>query len=301
MTANYYQESNKRAVLTLAGQQQKMPAKNCLLSAGSDLGTMHNFGRRGSSYAPAAIISQLKKMAHHDQSPFYVAAVSSYQDEMSSANFNLAQQNESTKIAAIIAEPLAKNIFHLGGGHDHILPLLLALQETYPQKKLVIINIDAHLDTRIDTWSHSGNPFRQFDQMAKKPFHLIQLGIENFANVRPNFTALTKGEMTIYPRAEILKTANFLDQLKGRHQFTGENILPVLSLDADALSANFMEGVSAVNPRGLSLEFVSEVFDFYFSLDADKKFCGIYEYNPLYDNLSCKGARVLASLIYPYL
>jgi formiminoglutamase len=107
--------------------------------------------------------------------------------------------------------------------------------------------------------------------------------------------------MTIYSSQDVIKSPNFIELLKARHQFSGENILPILSLDADALNAAYMEGVSAVNPRGLSLEVVSDIFDFYFKLDTEKKYCGIYEYNPLYDNLSAKGARILASLIYPYL
>jgi formiminoglutamase len=301
MSANYIQESNQRSVMTLKNHEQKIGAKSWLLSAESDLGTINNFGRRGSQYGSAAILTQLKKMAHHEQSPFYCKQVTSYLAEKNASDFNQAQKNESANIAKAFDNPLVNNFFHLGGGHDHILPLLLAIQEKNPQKKLVIINIDAHLDTRVDSWSHSGNPFRQFAQQAKNPFHLIQIGIEKFANVRPNYTALEKGEMSIYSSNDVIKSPNFIEQLKGRHQFSGENILPILSLDADALNASCMEGVSAVNPRGLSIELVSDIFDFYFQLDSAQKYCGIYEYNPLFDNLSAKGARTLASLIYPYL
>ena len=49
-------------------------------------------------------------------------------------------------------------------------------------KIILIINFDAHCDTRVDDRSHSGTPFRDFDGVAKKPFHLIQIGIHEYAN-----------------------------------------------------------------------------------------------------------------------
>ena len=58
-----------------------------------------------------------------------------------------------------------------------------------------------------------------------------------------------------------------------------------------------MEGVSAVNHRGLPYDFIEDVL--LYSIDAlNCQHFGIFEYNPLYENLSQKGARALASLIY---
>ena len=59
-----------------------------------------------------------------------------------------------------------------------------------------------------------------------------------------------------------------------------------------------MEAVSAVNPEGLPMQRVRDIFAFYQDLPQQKKIYGIYEYNPVFDNLSCKGARTLAALIY---
>ena len=60
-----------------------------------------------------------------------------------------------------------KKIFHLGGGHDHIYPLLMSLEKTQNYKHLKVLNLDAHLDTRTDEFAHSGTPFRQFAEATK--------------------------------------------------------------------------------------------------------------------------------------
>jgi formiminoglutamase len=73
--------------------------------------------------------------------------------------------------------------------------------------------------------------------------------------------------------------------------------LYLFSLDADALESSLMEGVSAVNHRGLPYHFVEELLTYALDVLRTKHF-GIYEYNPVYDNLSQKGARSLSGLIY---
>jgi formiminoglutamase len=55
---------------------------------------------------------------------------------------------------------IEQNIIHLGGGHDHVYPLLKAIETKY--KKIIILNIDPHCDTRESEHNHSGTPFRQF-------------------------------------------------------------------------------------------------------------------------------------------
>jgi formiminoglutamase len=59
-----------------------------------------------------------------------------------------------------------------------------------------------------------------------------------------------------------------------------------------------MEGVSAVNHQGISSREVQKILETVLNSKKGKKYFGFYEYNPLYDNLSQKGARFIASLIY---
>jgi formiminoglutamase len=59
-----------------------------------------------------------------------------------------------------------------------------------------------------------------------------------------------------------------------------------------------MEGVSAVNHQGLNSNQVLEILLTILNSKKGKKYFGFYEYNPIYDNLSQKGARFIASLIF---
>src|SRR5690606_5560594 len=125
---------------------------------------------------------------------------------------------------------------------------------------------------------------------------LTQIGIHSFANPDSNYSSL-KADMRIIPLSEILEEDGALE-LEEEIELEDDELL-LLSLDADALNSGVMEGVSAVNHQGLAPEIVVKLFAMYRRLCRDRQmFVGVYEYNPLYDNLSQKGARFLASLLY---
>ena len=166
-------------------------------------------------------------------------------------------------------------------------------------KRFVIVNIDAHCDTRPEPLPHSGTPFRQFDGETSLDFDLIQLGIHPYANTEATLAPLKRGRMDIYGVGELpsegpsMKT--FLDDTVPIHP----DAHYIVSLDCDALSSSIMEGVSAVNHDGLEFGQVSAIFRWAKEhLPQERTSYGIYEYNPIYDNLSQKGARALAALIY---
>lgn len=267
------------------------------LKSSSDIGTIRNMGRRGSCYAPEAILSVVKKFALHMNETW--SDIELADPDLEAADFTEAQKTYGEKLTvAFSSYRKAKKFIHLGGGHDHIYPLLRALNEK--NKKIIVINIDAHLDTRVDSFHNSGTPFRQFAQMFDGEFKLIQLGIHDFANSKSTMSDLGKAREVVATYEDLKHlTHNFTHNWK---QF--ERMIPydadatyVLSLDADALESSIMEGVSAVNHRGLPYAFVEELLVYCTDVLRIKHF-GIYEYNPLYDNLSQKGARALASLIY---
>ena len=128
----------------------------------------------------------------------------------------------------------------------------------------------------------------------------MQLGVHDFAN--------SISTMSNLPNVKEIVAA-YEDVRFGTHNFTNtdsflERVIPfqkdtcyVFSLDADALDSGIMEGVSAVNHRGLPYDFVEDVL--LYSIDQLKcQHFGIFEYNPVFDNLSQKGARTIAALIY---
>ena len=167
-------------------------------------------------------------------------------------------------------------------------------------KKLVVINLDAHLDTRTDVEPNSGTPFRQISNDFDGVIEIIQLGIHDFANSISTMSNLKSGKEVVatyedvrFGTKDFTETESFLKRIIPFQKET----MYVFSLDADALESGIMEGVSAVNHRGLPYDFVEDVL--LYSIDELKcQHFGIFEYNPVYDNLSQKGARTLASLIY---
>lgn len=263
----------------------------------SDIGTIRNFGRRGSGFAPEAILNIVKKLALHNEQTWSDIEVAN--PVLEEEEFSYAQSEYATTLStALQSYTKASKFIYLGGGHDHVYPLLKALNTR--SKKIKVINIDAHLDTRIDEFYNSGTPFRQFANEFEGSFELIQLGIHDFANSKTTMNELGRAKEVVATYDDLVHlTQNFTNNRKLFERMIpyDHEALYLFSLDADALDAGLMEGVSAVNHRGLPYHFIEEILTYAQDVLKVKHF-GFYEYNPVYDNLSQKGARVLASLIY---
>ena len=283
-------------------------AKELFICSPCDEGVARNGGRRGARFAPLALKNILQRMqlpqGHDLQAtilelqpfPEFVQAT-----DFKSANskpFDDFQTNQQQSVAKAMQLVSPRQLIHLGGGHDHVYPLLMALSEKYQNhyKKMIIINLDAHTDTRVDPVNHSGTPFRQLAKNSKLPFDLYQIGIKNFANPKDNFA-------WSYPHAQQIRIeGNSFAAIESQlHLISQENCPIILSLDADYLSSSVMEAVSAVAIEGGHWETVLQILSWYKDLNQELNVLGVYEYNPLYDNLSQKGARVLANLIYNFL
>lgn len=278
----------------------------CLLSP-SDEGVIRNKGRSGSRYAPKAIINILKKQNNHlfsvDDS-ILIKTVANSKDE--EEDFCEAQQAQAKNISRFLNNHSHNPLIHIGGGHDHIYPLLVALEALDEIENLFILNIDAHCDTRIDSTQHSGTPFRDFSNQSKKPFHLIQLGVQKSANSKTTLAHLKNGSVEhIFMDDLIRMSHSFTQPLKSLFSNApfkvNSKTAMILSLDADALDGASMQGVSAVNGHGIPALYVHSIIEQLKNLSVGHVSFGIYEYNPLYDNLSCLGAKVITSYLYRFL
>lgn len=267
------------------------------LKFSSDIGTIRNMGRRGSLFAPEAILSVVKKLACHNLSKWSDVELANQKEEKE--NFSVAQITLASKIRNVLeTKTRAEKFIYLGGGHDYIYPTVKAVNHF--SKKCVVINLDAHLDTRTDTEANSGTPFRQLAHDFDGDLEIIQLGIHDFANSISTMSNLGKAKEVVatyedvrYGTKDFTETDTFLKRVI---PFQKETTY-IFSLDADVMEAGIMEGVSAVNHRGLPYDFIEDVL--LYSIDELKcQHFGIFEYNPVYDNLSQKGARTLAALIY---
>ena len=261
---------------------------NLIITTPSDLGVIRNGGRRGSVYGPKAIINNFLNLTidNNNKKNFNIVNC----EQTYQTNFKNAQIDESNQISHFFNKT-TDNIIQLGGGHDHIYPLITSLFKTFD--KIHVINIDAHLDTRTDSIHHSGTPFRQIFNDAnkhKKSFFLSQIGIHAYCNQEDNFSNFDN-------RMQIIKMK---DQRLSK-KLIKQDYLTILSLDVDGLDSSFMEATSAVNHNGISKNDMNTLLDIYNSINQKLKVFGIYEYNPIYENLSNRGAKFISSLMYKFL
>ena len=301
MTKQPISQSQKRIQDSLGSLFMPDGSDKCdflFLKSSTDIGVQRNGGRNGARLAPQSFLSYFKKLNKKpslENLKFLAVEVASEADELN--DFHSSQKLEATRIATALASSPTAGICHLGGGHDHVYPLLTALGETY--KKIIVINIDAHADTRTDTEFHSGTPFRQFATEYAGDFSLYQVGLLEFANSASTLSPLPRGMSKILWKHELNmpeKMQAFFLEIKNK---IDTDTVVVFSLDADALNGAEMPGVSAVNGDGLSRAELSQLWRLYQSLGfSHRPVLGFYELNPVYDTLSMMSMRTLATFLF---
>ncbi len=296
---NQYQIVNNKITDDSPGTKQAL-----LLSSPSDLGVCRNGGRRGACYGPQSIINNFKKMSlSNNISNSNLALFKISDNEIESNDFNEAQQLYTNSIYKIVSHYPNTPLIHLGGGHDHIYPLVSAISQIH--RKINIVNIDAHLDTRIDQVNHSGTPFRQISNELNNINNIFQIGAHPYSNSSKNYNKLKNGNMKILSMEKLKIETNYFQEsitpiLEKLNLFNSDTIT-ILSIDADAISSTEMVGVSAVNPDGIPSRYIEEILNFYYESYKGLKILGIYEHNPIYENLSMKGTKLISSLLYNFL
>ena len=291
---------NSRFQDSIGARFEKEMGELIFLSSPSDMGVRRNQGRPGARHAPECLLYQFKKLNHHlKTNSFSVHNIS--QQIAEQKDFEKAQEQDIEGIFKLIQKN--PNFIHLGGGHDHVYPLLSAIEKLDQFENILIINIDAHLDTRIDNKHHSGTPFRNFDEKSNKPFFLYQYGIHNFANAPSTQTPLKNHKMFVSEISSIkeFKENDVLDKINQQCPFEiDKNTFTLISLDCDALHSSYMQAVSAVNHHGIGLGHCLELIKATKSLKTKLGF-GIYEFNPIYDDIAGSSARSIAYLMHEYI
>lgn len=290
------QQRFKESYASLVKQREIPTEKEMFLAlAPADVGVIGNRGRLGSRWAPRALLAQITKWSRSEKAtelPW--ADVTNQADE--SSDFPKAQLAEAARLKK--SWNSAAGLIHLGGGHDHVLSLLRAVGAERP---LVVVNLDAHCDTRTDTHSHSGNPFRLFADESAKPMRLFQIGAHPYANSITTVSPLKRGEMKMLWRDECRDPQHLAAFLAHIEASCSADSLVVFSLDCDALKASDVGAVSAPNHDGLELNTVHQLVDWYrnMAIRRGQKTCfGVYEFNPLYDDVSGSSARVIAGILH---
>ncbi len=298
MTKTPNTQSEKRYQESLGSRFGAVEGKEVIfMKSSTDTGVIRNGGRNGARLAPKSLLSYFRKLALDKTSAQYSfreIEVSSRDEELE--NFSKAQESEALRIQTALKAHSAARIIHVGGGHDHVYPLLRSFSHA---KRIIVLNLDAHADTRTDEDPHSGTPFRQFAREYKGDFHLFQLGLHVFANSESTLSPLPGGKMHVLWRKDLMdhnKWNSFFEEMR---KLIDDDTIVIFSLDADAISGELVPAVSAVNGMGMKTSELFQAWEMYRALPMKHEpVLGIYELNPVYDTLSGMSMRFLSNFLY---
>ncbi|EKD70194.1 MAG: formimidoylglutamase [uncultured bacterium] len=262
-----------------------------------DEGVQRDLGRTGAFEGPTAIRQRLAKL------PLQIANIHIYDAGNVICNDHDLEASQAT-LGEIVAMLLEKHIHPIviGGGHEVSWGHYQGIAKHYSsQKKLGIINFDAHFDLHPLQPSHRSSATTTFYQIAeahresKRHFDYNCIGIQHAGNIRQSFD-IAKQLNTKFILADELhqglqdKCIDFVDRI------IDENDMVYASLSLDVFSPAFAPGVSTIQPLGL---YPWHLIPLLRQLAASGKMVSydIAEHVPRYD-IDHRTAKLAATLIY---
>lgn len=226
-----------------------------LLGFMCDEGVRLNKGRVGAHDAPNVIRKAMANLAAHSGHDKVVDLGNIlYQDNLAATQQALIEQVTRCQQQGL------KTIV-LGGGHETAFAHGMGIYQAFPDKKVGIINFDAHLDIRLAKEASSGTPFKQladYCQEADRPFNYLCIGASLAANTGSLLeTAKQLGIQIIWDtECHSHGLASLLAKVK---DFIAPVDVVYLTVDLDVLPLASMFAVSAPAPYGVELGLLIEI------------------------------------------
>jgi formiminoglutamase len=230
------------------------PGRPVLIGYPQDEGVRRNRGRPGAAQAPDEIRRWLYRLTPDDSE----AGVGlREQPPLDGGNLQLSGSLEDSQeaLGKVIAGILQTGAIPvvLGGGHEtafgHYLGYVAA------QRRVGIVNIDAHLDLRpcLNGQGHSGSPFRQALEHSEAPLlgeEYVCLGAEPHAVAAEHLQYAQRRGCVVRWRNSVKRglVAQFLHECD---RLATRGCQVYVSVDADVVRQAEIPGVSAPNPAGL--------------------------------------------------
>ncbi|WP_261509991.1 formimidoylglutamase [Chryseobacterium paludis] len=184
----------------------------------------------------------------------------------------------------------------IGGGHELTYAHYLGVKTAFPEKKIGIINIDAHFDNRQPedgVGASSGTGFWQIAQEGD--INSLHIGIQRNSNTLKLFDTAHQ-----YGMKYILADELFFENLPSIYQRINDLLdgvdVAYLTICMDVFNASVAPGVSASAYNGIFAD--SAFMHFYKHILKNEKLVAldVAEVNPSYD-IQDRTARLAASLI----
>jgi len=262
-----------------------------------DEGIQRDLGRTGAFEGPTAIRQRLAKL------PIQKPSIHCYDaGNIICTDHDLETSQEA--LAHVVSQILAKGIrpIVIGGGHEMAWGHYQGIANIYPvQRRLGIINFDAHFDVHTMQPSNRGSSSTAFYQIAhshlaeQRHFDYNCIGIQHAGDIRLSFDTAKKLGVKHILADELHqglreKCFDFVDRV------IDENDIVYLSLSLDVFSPAFAPGVSSIQPLGLNPWHVIPLLR---QAASSSKIISydIAEHVPRYD-IDHRTAKLAAALIY---
>lgn len=257
-----------------------------------DEGVRRNQGRTGAAAGPNVLRKALANLAWHPNLPLYDAGDIRCED----GNLEDAHQRLAKQVHAIVKDGHLSLV--LGGGHETAYGHWLGLTAALPNKRIGIVNFDAHFDLRTAPQASSGTPFAQIARECEArgvPFDYLCMGVAETANTVALFDTARK--LGAAWRLDVHMTPWQLNETGAQlATFIARMDAIYLTIDLDVLPAAQMPAVSA--PAGFGVE-ISVIEFLTRHIAASGKLIGadLVEFNPIFD-IDNHGAKAAARLAW---
>ncbi|VFS16563.1 formiminoglutamase [Enterobacter cancerogenus] len=254
-----------------------------------DEGVKRNRGRPGAAQAPDVLRAALANMASHAG---HERLADAGNVQVEGEALEAAQRTLSDVVTLCQQSGMRTLVF--GGGHETAWAHGRGVLDAFPDERVAIVNLDAHLDLRNAERATSGTPFRQlagYCAAQSREFQYACLGVSRAANTQ-----------ALWDEAERLKVTLVEDLCFQRDALSAlEKVLAqadrvYLTIDLDVLPAAEMPAVSAPAALGVSTRDLMPVIE-RICRSGKLAAADLVEFNPHYDR-DGQGARLAARLAW---
>lgn len=267
-------------VVQFSAPEHEDDAALTLIGYPNDAGVAANKGRTGASGGPNTLRGALASLPWMGKGALVDAGDSAIADTL---------EKTQTSYAKRVTDTLnnGSSVIGLGGGHDIAWGSFQGVWQANPDKRIGIINIDAHLDLRKPTpLGSSGTPFRQIHEFCERkaqPFNYCCIGVSPAANTPALFDyALQSGTRYLLDTDFSEEAAKAL-----LTPMLAEVDVLYLTICMDAFPAGQAPGVSAPAALGIcpaeSIRLLRWIGEYCLQHNIQWAMADIAELNPSYD------------------
>jgi len=254
-----------------------------------DAGVKRNHGRPGALQAPDVLRKALANMASQEGHARItdMGTITVEDDELEAAQRALSDAVQTCQQSGM-------RTLVFGGGHETAWAHGRGVLDAFAKERVVIINLDAHLDLRIAEHATSGTPFRQLAQYCEaqqREFQYACFGVSRAANTQALWDEAARLNVTLVEDLDFRRAA-----LPTLEKVLAQAERVYLTIDLDVLPAGEMPSVSAPAALGVpALDLLPVIGEICRS--GKLQAVDLVEFNPTYDR-DGQGARLAARLAW---